>query len=111
MKGLNRLEYCALVSIVPKKKKKTEQSKGRNQTQMYEFGSGLREKIGSKYCQVLKTMQCTPKLFNKVPTHPGEKPLNPKKVRQWEKKAEKFAFHFLAMFRPEDKLYDYDSEI
>ena len=97
LKGLNRLEYCALVSIVPKKKNE--------KNRRFEFGLGLDEKIGSKYCQMLKSRQCTPKLFCKLPPHPGEKPSDPKKARQWEKKAEKFAFHFLAMFRPEDKLY------
>ena len=109
LKHLNRLEYCALVKVGINKEKdedEDEATPGRKPNKKYQFGSGLKETIGSKYCQILRSKQCTPKFFCKLPPPPGKKPANPSKARRWKKKADTFAFHYLTMFRPEADFYD-----
>jgi len=113
LKSLNRLEYCALVKVVAENKSRknattttTPSRRGRKKNKAFHFGKGLREKIGSKYHQILLSKQCTPKFFGKMPSPPGKKPSDPSQLQRWQKQAEQFAFHYLTMFRPEDKLYD-----
>ena len=112
LKSLNRLEYCALVKVVENKSRNnatttsTPSRRGRKKNKAFHFGKGLREKIGSKYHQILLSKQCTPKFFGKMPTPPGKKPSDPSQLLRWQKRAEQFAFHYLTMFRPEDKLYE-----
>ena len=100
LKGMNRLEYCALVKVV----KKVGRSIGRGCNTAFPFGKGL--KIGTEYCQILRSKQCTPQLFQKMPDHPGIKPLDPRRRRKWQMRADTFAFHYLTMFRPEVELYE-----
>ena len=113
LKSLNRLEYCALVKVVAENKSRknattttTPSRRGRKKNKAFHFGKGLREKIGSKYHQILLSKQCTPKFFGKMPRHPGKKPSDSSQLLRWQKRAEQFAFHYLTMFRPEDKLYE-----
>jgi len=85
LKSLNRLEYCALVKVVENKSRNnattnTPSRRGRKKNRAFHFGKGLREKIGSKYHQILLSKQCTPKFFGKMPRHPGKKPSDPSQL-------------------------------
>ena len=107
LKGMNRLEYCALVKVVKKEGRCIPASsckEGRGFNTAFPFGKGL--KIGTEYCQILRSKQTTPKLFQKMPDHPGKKPLDPGRQRKWKMRADTFAFHYLTMFRPEVELYE-----
>ena len=47
LKNLNRLEYCALVGVTSSSEKDGEDnSRGRKRNKKFEFGHGLKEKIG-----------------------------------------------------------------
>jgi len=110
LKHLNRLEYCSLVKVATKSGDDTintaKPSRGRKKSRQYQFGSGLAEKIGTKYHQILRSKQCTPKFFCKLPSPPGKKPSDASKIKRWRKRANNFAFHYLTMFRAETDLYD-----
>jgi len=108
LKGLNRIEYCALVKVTENKSAGAITGVGRKRNRSFPFGKGLIEKIGSKYHQTLRSKQCTPKFFGKMPAPPGKKPSDQSQsqLRRWDKQAAQFAFHYLTMFRPEDKLYE-----
>ena len=105
LKMLNRLEYSALVKVVSGRDIFTGEAK-RKKSKQYSFGKGLIEKIGPKYYQILRSKQCTPKFFCKLPPPPGKKPSDASKVRRWRKRANRFAFHYLTLFRAEEDLYE-----
>ena len=105
LKGMNRLEYCALVRVVKKGGRSIDPSvRSSRLSTAFPFGKGL--KIGTEYCQILRSKQCTPQLFQKMPDHPGKRPSGPKQRRKWQMRARTFAFHYLTMFRPEVELYE-----
>jgi hypothetical protein len=108
LKGMNRLEYCALVKVVRKERRSigpaSSCKEGRGFNTAFPFGKGI--KIGTEYCQILRSKQTTPKLFQKMPNHPGKKPSGPRQRRKWQMRADTFAFHYLTMFRPEVELYE-----
>jgi len=125
LKNLNRLEYCALVSVTSSSKKDREDNatQKRKRNRKFEFGCGLKERIGLPkkdgsgpvFYQILRAKQCTPKLFCKMPAPPGRKPEASsfedvssfkKRLRRWRKQADTFAFHYLTMFRAEEDLYE-----
>ena len=98
LKDLNRLEYCSLVRV----------AKIGNGGASFAFGRGLQEKLGTTFHQILRSKQCTPKLFGTPPPPPGAKPhwTNKQNLRRWKKRADQFACYYLIMFRPEVGLYE-----
>ena len=125
LKNLNRLEYCALVGVTSSSEKDggDNSTRGRKRNKKFEFGHGLKEKIGLPkkngrgpvFYQILEPRQRTPKLFCKMPTPPGRKPEASsfedvgsfkKRLGRWRKQADTFAFHYLTMFRAEEDLYE-----
>ena len=123
LKSLSRYEYCALIDVVESGKDSTNpndtSSRGRKTRDAYPFGVGLG--IDKKYHQVLKSKIHIPKLTLTPPSPPKKmpQPLDEsddecneqyqtyvRELDNWRKKADKFAFFYLILFRPEDTLYE-----
>ena len=73
----------------------------------HRFSDGI--EISANHHQVMRSILCTPKFFKNTPSHPGQKPIenvaNSNALKQWNKKANKFAQFYLTAFRPEPNLY------
>jgi len=128
LKDLSRYEYCALVRVVESKddsssSPNTSSGHGRSKSTAFPFGPGLG--IENNYHQILRSKQLTPKFTRSPPPPPKVKPQHQEpdqfdeageyedyvskyehELDNWRKKADKFAHFYLAMFRPEEELYE-----
>ena len=124
LKYINRFEYEAVVVVMDGKVEGRENERGPlgpKPVKPFHFGRGLRERIGKEYylnkdqesageCkwyfQALRMNQCTPRLSRSPPPAPGRKPTDETEAEVWKKRADRFAFFYLLMFRPEERLYE-----
>ena len=115
LKDLNRLEYYSTIQVKKDNDMDTKSStpphiqfkKGRKKSTRYAFDSGL--EIHANHYQVMRSRQCTCKIFEQPPKHPGlppeDVPENKQALLRWEKSANKMAMWYLTLFRPERNLY------
>ena len=129
---LSRYEYCTQVKIEKKTKDSDQEDtcstgghgdvqsregegqrhcsaqRGRKKSKSFEFGDGC--KLKASHVQRLRVKLCTLKLYSNPPPHPGSRPRKEvgteARYIQWKKKADRYAFFFLTLFRPEGDLYD-----
>jgi len=109
LKHLNRYEYTTCVRVMEKKANNDDtldiSGVGRRKNKAYSFGTGLN--IEKNYHQVLRSKQCIPKFTKSPPALPmDQSTMNEKELITWRRKADSFAHFYLAMFRPEDTLYE-----
>ena len=86
---------------------KKKSNRGRKRTRAFEFGMGIELRASHK--QQLRTKICTLKLYKNPPPFPGKEPKDDVDLdaeRKWKQKADRFAEHFLILFRPEEDLYE-----
>ena len=107
----SRWEFTTSVRTIAKSKlAEGSSSVGRRKSSHFRFGRGC--PLEESHVLQLRLKLCTPKLYSNPPPYPGEEPPESdddpsgKNRKKWRAKANKFAFYFLAMFRPEDELYD-----
>ena len=120
LKHLNRLEYASIVSVVETKNNDRSESL-RSRGEPFYFGSGIG--IEKNYHQILRSKLMIVKFHKNPPAPPKIEPQRPeidesdeeyeeqyqtylKDHAVWRKKADKFAYFYLTLFRPEDTLYE-----
>ena len=115
LKDINRIEYYSTIEIRKDRPDENDlisphlqYKKGRKKSVMYRFGTGI--EIAANHHQTMRSKLCTPKFFKNTPPHPGQKPQenesNLNAIKQWDKKAKRFAQFYLTAFRPEPELYN-----
>ena len=81
--------------------------RGRKPAACYEFGAG--SYLQASHTQSIRMKLCTPKFYKHPPKYPGPPPNKSAKeseYKAWKKKADKFSFYYLALFRPEKEVFD-----
>ena len=112
---LSRYEYRTQVKVEQKSKDDEEEmdgqnkpKRGRQKSKSFEFAKGFA--LHASHIQKLRMKLCTLKLYGNPPPFPGEQPEDIKSIayKKWRKKADRFGAYFLALFRPEEHLYEKD---
>ena len=118
LRMLNRWEYCSLVKVVKKTDSErngsddgNKKTSGRKKSRRFNFDrpDGNSMPIKKSYAQILRSKQCTAKLLQNPPRHPGPKPSEDDsyiELERWVKRANRFGAYYLALFRPEEDVYD-----
>ena len=80
--------------------------RGRKKSRSFEFASGFA--LHASHVQKLRMKLCTLKLYGNPPPLPGKQPDDIESIgyKKWRKKADRFGSYFLALFRPEECLYE-----
>ena len=110
LRNMNRYEYFSCVRVVKDRINwNSDEPKTRQSTQ-FRFTTSI--EIHASHHQILRSKQCTIKLFKNPPPHPGKRPdtTNAKELARWEQRADKFACYYLVLFREESDLYDANQE-
>ena len=112
LKHLCFYEWCALISLVPRPKKKEaksdKRSAGRPQNPQYLFSPV--HPLHGTMCQKLRSKICTPRLAGPAPPqYPGSRPCGKITERGWIRKAESFARYMCVLLVPWTlDLYSFD---
>ena len=110
---LSRYEYRTQVKVEQKSKDDEEEmdgqnkpKRGRQKSKSFEFAKGF--ELHASHIQKLRMKICTVKLYGNPPPFPGKQPEDIKSIayKKWRKKADRFGAYFLALFRPEEHLYE-----
>jgi hypothetical protein len=94
LRHLNRYEYDALIQQVKEKAKNEVVAR----SLCFEFSTNF--VLAARYTQQLKAKQATMIFKGKLPPHPGQKPDSDLLLRNWKKRADKYANYILTMFCP-----------
>jgi len=107
LRKLNRYEYFTCVEVKRNRKEtpKSNSTTGRPNSTQYSFAPNC--PIANSYHQILRSKQCTLKLFKNPPPHPGKEPdrSNLTEFEKWQQKANRFALYYLVLFRPEEDMH------
>ena len=105
LRGLNRFEYSANVMVEKKLQINYDEShRGRDVNRRYDFGKG--HLLQATHTQVIRSKQTIAITCGKSPKPPGKEPTDRNLWHKWKRNADRFAYCYLALFRPEYDLYE-----